>query len=67
MKEELCPSAGDAASVEDTGMYESAGQAESEKPIIGTLGERTLHAALKRFFEPDTSFHEIRYKSFVAE
>ncbi|NLY69123.1 MAG: hypothetical protein GX067_04970 [Clostridiales bacterium] len=34
---------------------------------IGTLGERTLHAALKRHFEPDATYHEIRYKGYVAD
>ncbi len=34
---------------------------------IGTLGERTLHAALKKLFEPDASYHEIKYKGYVAD
>lgn len=34
---------------------------------IGTYGERTLHAALKRYFEPDTSKHEIKYKGYIAD
>jgi len=37
------------------------------KPKIGTLGEHTLHAALKRFFEPNESFHEVKYKGYVAD
>ena len=34
---------------------------------IGILNERTLHAALKRYYEPDTSCHEVRYKGYVAD
>lgn len=34
---------------------------------IGTLGERTLHMVLKRYFEPDESLHEIRVGGFVAD
>ena len=34
---------------------------------IGTLGERTLHAALKYCFEPDARFHERPLAGFVAD
>lgn len=34
---------------------------------IGTLGEKTLHSALKNYFEPDEEFHEVKYKGFVAD
>jgi len=34
---------------------------------IGTLGEKTLHAALKHYFEPNTTKHEIKIGSFVAD
>lgn len=34
---------------------------------IGTYKERTLHAALKRYFEPDEAYHEQRYKGFIAD
>lgn len=34
---------------------------------IGTLGERTLHAALKYCYEPDARFHEIPMQGFVAD
>lgn len=34
---------------------------------IGTLGERTLHAALKFCYEPDDRFHEIPLEGFVAD
>ena len=29
-------------------------------PLIGTLGERTLHAVVKAYFEPDPAFREIK-------
>ncbi len=34
---------------------------------IGTLGERTLHAALKYCYEPDARFHEIPMAGFVTD
>ena len=34
---------------------------------IGTLGEKTLHAELKRLFEPDTAAHEIRVGPYIAD
>lgn len=34
---------------------------------IGTLGEKTLHAVLKLYLEPDESKHEIKISSFVAD
>ena len=34
---------------------------------IGTYKERTLHASLKKFIEPDMDKHEIKYKSFVCD
>lgn len=34
---------------------------------IGTLGQRTLHAVLKHYFEPDTSRHEVRIGRYVAD
>jgi len=34
---------------------------------IGTYKERTLHAVLKNFFEPDKTKQEIRYKGFIAD
>ena len=34
---------------------------------IGTLGEKTLHAIFKYYFEPDSTYHEIRYQGFVAD
>ena len=40
---------------------------ERAKNGIGTLGEKTLHAVLKLYFEPDCSNHEIKVGSFVAD
>ena len=34
---------------------------------IGTLGERTLHAALKLYYEPDTDLHEVGVGRYVAD
>lgn len=34
---------------------------------IGTLKEKTLHAIFKYYFEPDSTYHEIRYQGFVAD
>ena len=40
---------------------------EHARSGIGTLGERTLHAVLKRNFEPDTEHHEIKVGRYVAD
>ncbi len=34
---------------------------------IGTLGEKTLHAVIKHYVEPDESFHEIPLEGYVAD
>jgi len=34
---------------------------------IGTLGEKSLHAALKHWFEPDEQAHEVPVGGFVAD
>ena len=36
-------------------------------PGIGTLGERSLHAALKYYYEPVEDFHEVPVGQFVAD
>jgi len=41
--------------------------AERERNGIGTLGEKTLHAVMKQYFEPDVTNHEVRVGSFVAD
>ena len=35
--------------------------------LIGTLSEKTIHAILKYYLEPDASCHEIRVGSFFAD
>ncbi|MBE6883583.1 MAG: hypothetical protein E7487_03145 [Ruminococcaceae bacterium] len=35
--------------------------------IIGTLKERSLHAVLKRYLQPDESKHEVRIGRYVAD
>ncbi len=34
---------------------------------IGTLGEKTLHAVLKYYFEPDSSHHEVKVGGKIAD
>ncbi len=34
---------------------------------VGTLGEKTLHAVLKRMIEPDVSRHEVKLGAYVAD
>lgn len=40
---------------------------ERERNGIGTLQEKTVHAVLKRFYEPDTGHQEIRIGNYVAD
>lgn len=40
---------------------------DRERLSIGTLGEKTLHAVLKHYYEPDASRHEQRIGRFVAD
>lgn len=40
---------------------------EHERSGIGTLGERTLHMILKRYYEPDSSLHEQKVGRYVAD
>lgn len=40
---------------------------ERETSGIGTLGERTLHAVLKRYMEPWEANHEVKIGSYVAD
>lgn len=53
----------------DQAAYLAACAATNNAPpsSIGTLGERTLHAVLKRYFEPNTAFHEVAIDGFVAD
>jgi len=41
--------------------------AERAKTGIGTFGEKSLHAILKLYFEPDKTKHEITVGSFIAD
>ena len=34
---------------------------------VGTLGEKTLHAVIKRMIEPDAARHEVKLGSYVAD
>ena len=38
-----------------------------ERNGIGTLSEKTVHAVLKNFYEPDTTRHEIKIGNYVAD
>ena len=40
---------------------------ERDRRGIGTLGEKTLHAIIKSFIEPDTQYHEQNVGRFVAD
>ncbi len=37
------------------------------KAGVGTLSEKYLHALLKRYFEPDTDYHEVGIDRFTAD
>lgn len=41
--------------------------AERERVGIGTLSEKTLHAILKNYYEPDSDRHEIPIDRYVAD
>jgi len=41
--------------------------AERERSSIGTFKEKTLHAVLKQYYEPENASHEVRIGSFVAD
>ena len=43
---------------------EAAGRADQG---VGTLGEKTLHAVLKRMIEPDMARHEVKLGRFTAD
>ena len=40
---------------------------EPDRKTIGTLREKTLHAVIKHYYEPDASKHEITVGSYVAD
>ncbi len=39
----------------------------AERSGIGTLGEKTLHAVIKRYIEPREELHEVKCKRFVCD
>ena len=55
----------------DTERFERASsevtKEEHERSGIGVLNEKTLHAVLKRYYEPDTDRHEIPVGRYVAD
>ena len=46
---------------------ESVISAERIRNGIGTLGEKTLHAVMKLYYEPNTDNHEIKVGTYVAD
>ena len=38
-----------------------------ERSGIGTLGEKTVHAVLKDYFEPNSEYHEVRIDGYFAD
>ena len=42
-------------------------EADRLREGIGTLGEKTLHAVLKYFYQPDAAFHEQKIGSYYAD
>lgn len=42
-------------------------EADRLREGIGTLGEKTLHAVLKYFYQPDAAFHEQKIGSYFAD
>ena len=40
---------------------------ERERQGIGTLGEKTLHAVLKNYYQPDNTKQEIKIGNFFAD
>ncbi len=55
---------------EEDGWRQAVLRARSRPEVrsgIGTLGEKTLHAAVKFYLEPDSARHEVPYLGFVAD
>lgn len=40
---------------------------ERERRGIGTLGEKTVHAVIKRYMEPNEDYHEVPVDGYVAD
>jgi len=49
------------------GICKEVTEKRSVKTGIGTLGEKTLHAVLKRYFEPYEKNHEVSIGGYVAD
>lgn len=45
----------------------SSVKAEHERYNIGTYKEKELHIILKKYFEPDSTYHEIKTNGFIAD
>lgn len=45
----------------------NAAKADRKSPSIGALGEKSLHAVLKWYYEPDGSRHEIPVGEYIAD
>ena len=38
-----------------------------QQVLIGTYSEKTVHALLKQYFEPDSRYHEVKYAGYIAD
>lgn len=47
--------------------YDEVMTKHRERCGIGTLSEKTLHAILKNYFEPDKSRHEVKIGTYIAD
>ena len=47
--------------------YQKTAYVNRERNGIGTLGEKTLHALLKNYLEPDETKQEIRLGTYYAD
>lgn len=47
--------------------YQKTAFVNRERTGIGTLGEKTVHAVLKHYFEPDVSRQEVKIGSYYAD
>lgn len=56
-----------ANNVNNVNKANNANKVSKERCGIGTLGEKTMHAVLKHYFEPYTANHEVRVGGFVAD
>ena len=59
--------ASDSDCISEASPSEEREDAVPQYGIIGTLGERTLHAYLKHYIEPDTTRHEVKVGRYFAD